>query len=288
MWGEEERPAILPNTKGSGIMVSDFVEEHGGYLWLSPEEFELAKQDYPSITPAARRLLEYGGDKEGYWTSECFMEQVKNAADIASFKYGHSHTIVWLFDQSSCHRKFDEHALQAKSLLVKDGGPRRVRDTIWAGKPQSMVDSTGQAKGLCTILRERGINTERMRADDMRIVLSNHDDFAHEQTIVEHYCESRGHLGFFLPKFHCELNAIERVWAQANVYCRAHTNFTLMKLRQIINPALDSVSTDLIRKYARKARDFERAYLEGHKAGKPVQQVIKIYKSHRRVFTDNL
>lgn len=30
MWGEEERLAILPKTKGSGIMVSDFVEEHGG------------------------------------------------------------------------------------------------------------------------------------------------------------------------------------------------------------------------------------------------------------------
>ena len=32
MWGEEDRPAILPKTKGSGIMVSDFVEEHGDFL----------------------------------------------------------------------------------------------------------------------------------------------------------------------------------------------------------------------------------------------------------------
>ena len=32
MWGEEERPAILPKTKGSGIMVSDFVEEHNGFF----------------------------------------------------------------------------------------------------------------------------------------------------------------------------------------------------------------------------------------------------------------
>ena len=33
MWGEEDRPAILPKTKGSGIMVSDFV---GGFLELTP------------------------------------------------------------------------------------------------------------------------------------------------------------------------------------------------------------------------------------------------------------
>ena len=78
------------------------------------------------------------------------------------------------------------------------------------------------------------------------VVLSNHEDFANEKTILEHYLHGRGHLGFFLPKFHCELNTIERVWAQAKVYCRAHANFTLVNLRAIINPALDSVSVDLI------------------------------------------
>ena len=41
--GSTLRPAILPKTKGSGIMVSDFVEEYGGYLKLSPEELDHAK-----------------------------------------------------------------------------------------------------------------------------------------------------------------------------------------------------------------------------------------------------
>ena len=56
----------------------DFVEERGGYLRLTDEELEQAKEDYPSIVPVARRLLEYGADKEGYWTGERFMEQMKN------------------------------------------------------------------------------------------------------------------------------------------------------------------------------------------------------------------
>ena len=79
-------------------------------------------------------------------------------------------------------------------------------------------------------------------------------------------------LAYFLPKFHCELNAIERVWAQAKIYCRAHTNFTLVKLRKIIYPTLDSVSVDFIRKFSRKARDYEQAYREGHKVGKNVKR----------------
>ena len=59
MWGEEDKPAILPKTKGSGIMVSDFVEEHGGYLQLTDSELEQAKQHYPGIKKSARQLLEY-------------------------------------------------------------------------------------------------------------------------------------------------------------------------------------------------------------------------------------
>ena len=125
-------------------------------------------------------------------------------------------------------------------------------------------------------------------ADDMRVVLSNHDDFKNEDTSVERYLKGRGHLVHFLPKFHCELNAIERVWGQAKVYGRAYTNFTLAKLRQVINPALDSVTVDLICKYCRKARDYENAYLEGHKAGKEVENAVKKYKSHRRVFSENV
>lgn len=65
-------------------------------------------------------------------------------------------------------------------------------------------------------------------------------------------------------------------------------NFTLIKLRKILNPAHESVTVDLIRKYFRKAREYERAYLEGKKAGKEVKAAVKLCKSHRRVFTENL
>ena len=105
MWGEMEQPAILPKTKGSGITVSDFVEEHDGFLKLAPKEIDHAKVKFPDIKPAARSLLEHGAEHESYWTSNRFMEQIKNVANIAEVKYDGTHTIVWLFDQSSCHQK---------------------------------------------------------------------------------------------------------------------------------------------------------------------------------------
>ena len=116
-----------------------------------------------------------------------------------------------------------------------------------------------------------------MVAEDMRTVMSWH--FRTEKTTVEHYLIERGHVVMFIPKFHCELNPIERVWGQSKVYSRMYTNFTLPRLRSIVNPALDSVSADLIRKYFRKVQDYETAYLEGKKAGKELEKALKVYKS---------
>ena len=286
MWATEDAPILQPKTKGSGIMVSDFIEQHSGFLRLTDSELDVARERDPEFLKSARVLLEYGADKEGYWTSEKFMANIESAAQIAEFKYpSDTHTIVWLFDHSSCHRAFAPDALNAKAMNVKPGGAQpSMRDTVWAGKVQKMVLDDGTPKGMKRVLEERGINTSRMLADDMRIVLSFHEDFRKEKTIVEHYLNGRGHKVMFIPKFHCELNPIERVWGQAKVYSRMYTNFTLPRLRQIIDPALDSVSTDLIRKYFRKVREYHKAYLEGKKAGKELEKAVKLYKSHRRVF----
>ena len=133
---------------------------------------------------------------------ERFLAQVKNACDIAVVKYPHpQHTLVFIFDQSSCHTKYDDHALLSKNIFVKDGGPHRVQDTVWTGRVQGMVLPDGSAKGLRTILAERGINHERMKAGDMRTVLSNHDRMKRLLWNDMLRAEDRRH--FFLPKFHC-------------------------------------------------------------------------------------
>ena len=40
---------MKPKGKGSGIMVSDFIDEYNGLLALNDEEYEHAKQADPSI-----------------------------------------------------------------------------------------------------------------------------------------------------------------------------------------------------------------------------------------------
>lgn len=81
-----------------------------------------------------------------------------------------------------------------------------MHDTVWGEKKQTLVDSN-EIKGMKQILEERGINTATLKGPDMRLVLSCHEDFWTEKTIIErHFLDQHHHVHFIL-KF--ELNPIE-------------------------------------------------------------------------------
>lgn len=115
-------------SKGAGIMVSDFIDEHCGFLALSDAEYEAAKKSNPSIKPYAREFLEYGEGREGYWNRDKFISQMKRAIQITEVKYpkdeGWRH--VWVFDHSSCHAAMADDALDMNHMNVKPGGKQRI------------------------------------------------------------------------------------------------------------------------------------------------------------------
>ena len=126
-----------------------------------------------------------------------------------------------------------------------------------------------------------------MKLEDMRKELASHEDFKNEKTKIEHFLNGRGHCCMLLPKFHCEINPIERCWAQAKRYVRSHTNYTIAGLRQNVPDGLDSVTLVNIRNHYRKVRHYMFVYLLGVKAGPDLEEHVKkckkIYASHRRV-----
>ena len=140
-------------------MVSDFIDERNGYLQLSDEEYSRAKEKDPTIRKHAHHLLEYGESKEGYWTSEKFLVQLKEAVKIAEAKED-GWRIVWIFDHSCCHSAMPDDTLDVSKMNVNPGGKQRVmRGGWWGGKSQKMNYSLGTPKGMRTILKERGVNT---------------------------------------------------------------------------------------------------------------------------------
>ena len=75
-WGMKGEKMMKPKSKGAGIMVSDFIDEHNGFLALSDEEHDRVKVSNPRIRKYAREFLEYGESKEGYWTRDKFIAQM--------------------------------------------------------------------------------------------------------------------------------------------------------------------------------------------------------------------
>ncbi len=179
--------------------------------------------------------------------------------------------------------KKPENALNADAMNVKPGGKQPVmRTTIFNGETQEMVLPDGTPKGMKIVLEERGVCTNDMISKDMAKKLKEYNDFKNCKSIICEKIESRGHMCIYIPKFHCELNPIERCWCQAKKYTRAYANGSIVRLRKILPKGLDSVTKEMIMKFFQKSKDYEKAYREGYTT-ENVDNIVKLYKSHRRV-----
>ena len=296
-WGSPETQVIRPKSRGSGIMVSDFITEKEGYLYLSESEHDVAKETDPDIPRGARTLLEYGEARDGYWTSDKFMKQMLGAVKIAEAKYPKEKgfRLFWVFDQSGCHMAISDDSLNVNRMNAKEGGAQPcMHDTVYKGKTIYMtkiVRKIGERmrvpRGMIDVLKQRGCYRPKMKVVDMCQELSKHHDFIDKKNKLEYFLHGRGHACLFIPKFHCEVNPIERCWAQAKRYTRAYCNYNIVGLRRNVMPALDSVSQENIQNYFRRAKNYMYGYLLGHTAGialeKLIQKYSKNFKSHRRV-----
>ncbi len=122
----------------------------------------------------------FGENKEGYWTSDKFIVQIKRAVKIAKIKYPQKDgwKVVWMFDHSSCHAAMGEDSLDVNHMNVNPGGEQRVmRDGWWGGEVQKMVNARGIPKGMKRVLEERGVYTAKLNQKEMREILGSHPDF---------------------------------------------------------------------------------------------------------------
>ena len=95
-----------------------------------------------------------------------------------------------------------------------------------------MVLDNGTPKGMRQVLIDRHINVKGMVAADMQNVLGEMWDFKYEKTKVEKYILGQKHRVLFIPKFHCELNPIQRCWGAAKQYTRQHCDYPFIWIRE--------------------------------------------------------
>ena len=161
-------------------------------------------------------------------------------------------------------------------------------DTSWKWRMYTTArEGTKVAERLKIVLEERGISTLGKGADWMRETLAEHADFRDEKSMIKRMLVERAHIPCFLPKFHPELNPIERVRAQLKHFTKGHCKYTLQSLRKNIALEYGSESVENIQNHFCKVRHYMFCYLEGLTPGKELDQKLKKYKIavklHRRI-----
>ena len=121
-----------------------------------------------------------------------------------------------------------------------------------------------------------------MKADEMRTALGSHPDFKNEKSSIKRFLiEEKGHVVYMLPKFHCELNPIERVWSQSKRYTKACCNYSIVRLRKLSSLPLKQ------KIFRTTVKHYMFGYLEGLPGGSDLEKLVKVYKnvmkSHRRI-----
>ena len=290
-------------------------------------------------------LLEFG--KDNYWTGDKMVEHaIRIALPIFHYAFPNCQAL-FAFDNASNHCSFSEDALVAKRMNLNPGGQQPImRDGFdyKHGLPQAMVFSNthhipelrGKPKGLEAILRERRLwPVNGYRSDGLKFLLqcpSSHgrpgcipeleggccartlmasqQDFQQQKGRLEEELQAASQFVIFYPKFHCELDFIERFWCSAKYYARENCEYTFVGLRQVLfkfkAPAsvsstpgsitnhyfyhcrrvlpevLDSVSSTSINRYFYHFKRVIEAYEAGEVYGTK-EFADRVYKSHRRV-----
>ena len=212
--------------KGRGriIHVSDFINEEDGWLISCDADGNIVKDAWKIIFP--------GANGDAWWTHDDLLNQVQFAIQIHEEINGPGIQALFIFDNSSAHATLPPDALRAFDMNKSNGGKQRKQhDTIIpqsnpdpskCGLPQKMTND-GKPKGLKSVLEEQGFDLTGLhnkcspicpfesQGCCMARLLSQHDDFHNQLSMLEQLIHDARHECLFLPKFHCKLNPIEMV-----------------------------------------------------------------------------
>jgi len=120
----------------------------------------------------------------------------------------------------------------------------------------------------------------------LEFLLLEQADFKEQQNAIQELVLSRGHFCIFLPKFHPELNFIERYWSRVKWYARQYSDGTIKGLKAQADVAMtmspETCDLALMRRYSRTAWRWVDAYHRGL-GGVLANCAVRKSKSHRCV-----
>ena len=305
IWMQNSKKKLLPKTNGSSIMISGFCCECHGFM----VDEALNKKSYI--------LFQAGTNREGWWKNDDLVRQCKDVFELIEKLHPES-VILFAFDNSMNHHKRAPDGLDASLLPLKDDGKNapKMRNTEFLQNGvrinQQMQTSSGGQKGVRSILIERGIwrvgmllecqgcrmnvphanrkNVFSLKDDSYELTieccgryrLSQEPDFLAQKEWLREEIEGRGHQIIYYPKFHCELNYIEMIWAYVKANLRKNCTYSFEDLKIKLPGVIENIPISFFRKAARHAFRFMSGYRLNIE-GPLLEFAMKRYSSHRRI-----
>lgn len=319
-WLKDGHVPLRPKGRGKGIMVSAFLTP-GGILAV-PESISdgdiLARHpnwprnDDKSLVREAVKYFEYG--KDHYWSHSDLLNHTVEAINIFKLVFPKFKGLFG-FDNATSHRSFSDDALVASRMSLTPGGRQpKMRDGWYMRgnkrRPQRMIFGAlhqderlrNQPKGIFQVLQERGLwrdhtnfGTFLLQCKDgcptsgldykqccARTLLANQADFLEQKSTLHELLIAEGMDLLLYPKFHPELNFIERFWSSTKRYARENCTYSFVGLRKLVPEAVHSVSNITINNYFDHCDRTVEAYANGEKYGTK-EFTDSVYRSHRRV-----
>jgi transposase len=231
-------------------------------------------------------IITPGKNADGYWTNDDLIIQLGIVIPLFE-RYHPGCKLKFKFDNSGNHHKAAPGGLYANDRNLSDGGkPKPQRDSQWVDGDgvihhQSMMYN-GRVKGIVRILQERGKWEYTISLEAARRILSEEPDFQAQREWLREVIEDAGHSIDYYPKFHCELNWIEMIWAYVKAKLRRSCTYSFPDMVKALPTALLDVPLSFHRRVLRHCIRFMSGYQNGLH-GPLLDYVMRKYSGHRTI-----
>lgn len=291
-------------------MLSDFMVQHpsGPFFSLSDVEFQRACKTYPCLmSPTDLNFAKHSATaginvgQEGYFDNTTILSQFERLFMLLPFKGDFKgHEIEVIVDNARTH--------SARAYSINDFGkgidtrcPVDVIEYLDSqGKSVTVPchftsgQDRGKSKGLVQLAKDLHIPvTKTMTLSEIRALMSTHPAFQNVSRL-EALARKYHVKVIFVPKFHCELNAIEGLWCDMKQYVRKMSDQTFSTMLHLIPESRENFERRQI--HLKLFRRFWRS-LNMYRQNKSYGEVLKLFfsqsckseiVSHRRVTNNEL
>ena len=303
-----ERPLLHGNHDESIL----YANEGNRFAWVSSDAYHMKpKGDGATIMVSGVSVACHGWmgleviepKSDGTWNHDNIMSNVNKVIDEFERLYPECQLLL-TYDNAPCHVAKMKGSLSTAAMNVSDGGKqpiltqngwydavdpitgtvRRVMQQMW----YLGDDGTPTAKGALRICKERGLlGIEKLKRDELRVLLSSQPDFMSVKPELQEVVESRGHILLFGPKCHPECMFVEMCWAHVKHYCRQHCGHSITSLRKSLMYALspEYLTVKLQTSFSDHTWKWIEAYgneVNGFAVYEALNALKKIHRNHRK------